>query len=281
MLDDLWALFGNGQPRPPRQDDDDAPASDSSESYETSDSGGDSSDDASVQSIHSIYCELNPACECSEASIADAYRRLGAVLTLDESALEHLYNDSNYAISVGSTHRRTHYRDLFQCAAHTAVAGMANTFLVDKRLDFIYGYLLEQLALDINTTTNTTTTPELRLSSERLFRARKRALTLCTVQHERPEERTCPLCYVLYTRIDSAFYQVCRSFLSTNAYIDFRATLHEYLQIEHLAFNQVLLLCGESLDYTVQLDPAQGYYEATNQWIKVPIWFLMLLPVKI
>lgn len=161
------------------------------------------------------------------------------------------------------------------------IANAPDTFLVNKRLDHIYGRVIESALLG----------GSVRQEGERLFHKRARALEVCQVNHL-DDERGCPLDWVVYTKMNSAFYQFCSDQLvKHNPYINYQINAIGAIKYERLSFYLVLLMCGEFLDgkechdfTSITLEHSRLAstnlqrleYGEINQWLKVPLWFLDL-----
>jgi hypothetical protein len=167
------------------------------------------------------------------------------------------------------------------------VRGSRDTFLVNKRLDHIYAELFDEILLQRQRQHDVMAVSDAQLHhmldvAEHRSQTRRRWLKLCRElpdEHQDPHGRLCPLCWVLYTRLGSAFYEECRARLASNAELDFTAAIFEYAEVEHLAFPLVLFLCGDALEATPHEEAAargELLYNQTNQWLKVPLWFLLL-----
>ncbi len=146
-----------------------------------------------------------------------------------------------------------------------------NTFLVDARADFTYAHVIDQLLLTQYEDQGLVAAAEERLQRRAHY---FKPCPLGDAVHC-DEPRVCALCWVVYTRVDSFFYKQCCARLNTSLTVNFDATLYEYMDLEHLPFQLVLFLCGQQLTGD-EADAATTHYEATNQWVKVPVWWLAL-----
>lgn len=160
------------------------------------------------------------------------------------------------------------------------IANVPDTFIVNKRLDFVYGRVIESALLN----------GALLEKAIRAFEIREDTLEMCHTDHL-DDERVCPLDWVIYTKLNSTFYQFCcDQLVKHNPYINYQTSTTEYLKTERLSFYLVLFLCGEYIDGTPVEDftgisiengsdssssqlPHHQYGEI-NQWLKVPLWFL-------
>lgn len=161
------------------------------------------------------------------------------------------------------------------------ITNAPDTFLVNKRLDYIYGRVIETALLGGSA----------RQEAMRVFHKRSRALEVCHVNHL-DEERGCPLDWIVYTKMNSAFYQFCSNHLvKHNPYINYQINAVDAIKYERLSFYLVLFLCGEFMDgkecnefTSVTLESSRTTspniqhleYGEINQWLKVPLWFLDL-----
>jgi hypothetical protein len=186
-----------------------------------------------------------------------------------------------------------------------ALPNIQDTYLVNKRLDFIYGRLIELALLSSEENENFAN------NAKQLFKTRRSNLHPCREQHVL-NEKVCPLEWIIYTRINSEFYKFCSQQLKENPYIAHGITT-EYIGIENLSFYLVIFLCGDFLDYakvpsrestsmltttttstttttaaaadvTINMNNNNSYalnhYQEVNQWRKVPAWFLDLWLIR-
>jgi len=203
----------------------------------------------------------------------------------DSSILQFMTEDVALDVPTAGRYEPFYYVNLFPQDAADAicrpVAQSQNTFLVNKELDFVYTELLVEIILEHGLGCSADELTAMRDAALQRFNCRLRYLKRCDGLDEEDHAvaggRLCPLCWVLYTRIDSAFYRKCCQRLTNSELIDYSKTLISLFDIEHLPFPLVLLLCGEYL----RGDDGGGggatnelVYTHTNQWVKVPIWFL-------
>lgn len=161
-----------------------------------------------------------------------------------------------------------------------AIANAEDTFLVNKRLDFLYGRLIE--------TALCPSVDAMRQEARRLFMKRARLLETCRAEHL-DDERCCPMEWVIYTKMNSQFYRFCsEQLVKRNPYINHQTSTTDFIKLERLSFYLVLFLCGELMEGTPSTDftsiplersPSHGHlprhqYGEINQWFKVPLWFL-------
>lgn len=172
---------------------------------------------------------------------------------------------------------------------HTKIDGEPDVFIVDKKLDFIFTYIFDMVTImkyyhgkDENSL--------IQLANDR-FSRRVQLLKLCDDDNVcvnmmnnslRSEHHDlCSLCCVLYTRLDSEFYRKCKQRLQSVRKINFTASPYEFLDIEHILFTQIIFLCGNQLLPEERfLDRQTVLYSGIHQWVKVPLWFLLLIPTN-
>lgn len=159
-----------------------------------------------------------------------------------------------------------------------------STFMVNRRLDFIYAYIIEKAIVDtLKKRTRIYCRKERSLDRylhqiealQEEYRTRVNARYIQRpVCEERKEEADS---WVLYTRRSSPFYKKCIERLTSN-----ETGLHyteEALQIERIPFQQVLLMCGDTPGFIEEQATTQT--ESTfdvsisnaDEWLSVPIWF--------
>jgi len=152
-----------------------------------------------------------------------------------------------------------------------AIDGVADVFLVNKQLDFVYGRVIEQAILRSDI--------ELARRAYDHFAIRKRLIAPCMDDHDK-SIKCCPSEWVLYVNVNSAFYTYCSRLLKQDTpYVDFDLS-PQYLAAERLSFYLVLLLCGHMMSNNNNIEnvepiPSEQYTQI-NQWKKLPIWFLSL-----
>ncbi len=184
-----------------------------------------------------------------------------------------------------TTVRNGDYARCFYETAHGVVVARSLaplTFLVDAGSDFIYAHLIDQLLLVRHQQQllqlQHGDTDHLWQAARDRYERRLQYYKACPLQageHNR-EGRVCPLCWVVYTRVDSQFYKQARARLVGSLAVDFSETIYEYMDLEHLSFQQVLFLCGAQILSDGQCGQAASHYDAVNQWVKVPVWWLLL-----
>lgn len=175
---------------------------------------------------------------------------------------------------VTSVVRQGEYARCFYAGGTLARYQSPCTFLVDARADFLYTHVIDQLLL-----LEYEGVEQQAHEAVARYERRARYYKPCPLEAEANHgaaDRVCPLCWVVYTRVDSAFYKQVRARLVTSLTVDFSQTIYEYMDVEHLSFQLVLFLCGSQLVAEGEADAAVSHYTAVNQWVKVPIWWLLL-----
>lgn len=180
--------------------------------------------------------------------------------------------------NVVSAVRNGDYARCFYSAIDGAVLARYHgpmTFLVDTRADFIYTHIIDQLLLQEYENADVIT----QAATDR-YERRARFYKPCPLEgsptHQNGEDkRVCPLCWVVYTRIDSAFYKQARARLNGSMTVNFSESIYDYMDVEHLSFQLVLFMCGSQI-VADEADSNLSHYDAVNQWVKVPVWWLLL-----
>lgn len=166
------------------------------------------------------------------------------------------------------------------------------TFLVNREMDFIFTYMIDIITIVQHCATEGETASAIVLADNRCDE-RMRLHKLCKdpdcteglcvsmgsgTNSNTGISRLCSLCWVLYTRIDSDFYQKCLVMIESNKYINFTSSAYESLDIEHRLFTHVLFLCGKSiLPESRDNNSDYAQYNGINKWIVLPIWFHLLI----
>lgn len=174
-----------------------------------------------------------------------------------------------------------------------------STFRVDKRLDFVYTYVLEKAivdALDVKCellmghheslydTGNLDGLLDEIEQNKDLYRTRSSA------RYNGLRETMSSDAWVLYTRRSSSFFKACIAIVeSHNEKTEMKLVYSvETLNIETIPFQQVLLLCGTcagfSERYTRGPCDSDGPFVADTEealdWVSVPIWFSLLVSLN-
>lgn len=214
----------------------------------------------------------------------------------DPATIQYLTEEWKLTVPTVGLYRAFHYIDLFPKVDSRDVCrpveGFADTFIVDRKLHVIMSLLIDKLLLveqEANLKRSVIDQME-HLAAERADQ-RARWFKHCDeLPADHDHERVCPLCTVLYTRLDSAFYQRCCERLNASTEINYTPTIYTYCELEHLAFPLVLFLCGGvgggGLVGTLQQHESESeqgaddlLYTHTNQWIRVPLWYVSLAKI--
>ena len=189
---------------------------------------------------------------------------------LNLGALEYIRDpvEYNHVANQTGTFRTLFYANLtLRHEPCKGLDGVEGVFIVNKRLDFIYGRVIECALLN----------GDERLSREAFdaFKRRKEETSPCVEDHVQ-SEKFCPCDWVLYANTGSQFYAYCSRLLKRETpYIDFGITA-QYVNAERLSFYLVLFLCGHLMPTGYATDANNAEYVAINQWKKLPVWFLPL-----
>lgn len=153
-----------------------------------------------------------------------------------------------------------------------------NTFLVNNRLDIIFSYMIDMILIENHYSLSHSIEERnhMRESAYSRLLRRLHIQPICPYNHINPyvedDGRLCPRCWVIYTRTDSSFYTERKEKIMSCETVDFVGSVYDYIGTEHLSFTLVQFLCSNNItpidhDHT---------YEKTNQWIKLPTWFLLV-----
>lgn len=221
----------------------------------------------------------------------------------DPATLQYLTEDWKLDAPTVGLYRAFHYTDLFPTGDSRdvcrAVAGFTDTYLVNRQIDIIMTLLVDELLLaDQETNLKTSVVEKMRRLAGERARERKHWFKHCEeLPADHDKQRVCPLCTVLYTRLDSLFYRRCVERLNACAEVNYTPTIYSFCELEHLAFPLVLFLCGGCAEgggligtvrqpESVGSDPEQQQqqnddllYSHTNQWIRVPVWYISLAKI--
>lgn len=166
------------------------------------------------------------------------------------------------------------------------------TFMIDRRLDFIYAYTIEKAIIDVLK------------KKARQYRRRDASLDSLLTEIDRLEEsyrtrlnfryinRPSPFssgaihditpetqanAWLIYTRRSSSFFKNCMKILQNNEY--HLSYNDKALSIEPIPFQQVLLLCGNCPGFIekYRIESNEQTFNVSiknaDDWITVPIWF--------
>ncbi len=166
------------------------------------------------------------------------------------------------------------------------------TFLVNREIDFIFTYMIDIITIVQHYSTEGEIAYAIELADNRYNERLKlhklccdsdciKGLCISMSENDIPLTRLCSICWVLYTRTDSNFYQNCMTIIQANKHINFTSSAYESLEIEHRLFSHVLFLCGKSiLPESRDNNEAYAFYTGINKWVVLPIWFHLLLQVN-
>lgn len=189
-----------------------------------------------------------------------------------------------------------HSNDKTQSLLASCIDDECYTFRIDRRLDFVYAYVLEKgildtlkkkgdqliqyqspesdfiegLLIDIETLKETY---RRRVNSQYVDQVRQSMLTPETMSDS----------WVIYTRRSSVFFQTCMAFVKKYETDTNIVYSYETLRIEPIPFQQVLLLCGTHpgfietciLNGEQKESPITVNTEVADDWVSVPIWFTL------
>ena len=181
-----------------------------------------------------------------------------------------------------------------------------STYLVDSRLDFVYGYVMQKAIVDTlyaqcsvmlkkiaisDPTTHITVNTRLHCIEQGLQDYREcadRRYVHCPIDESGTEfhtstetgSRSCARCHVIYTKRSSAFFQYRYKIIKEQAILSYP---DDTLEVETLPFQQVLMLCGQTSSFTkkhcaMETD-AQTFVVSTedaHDWISVSSAFLLI-----
>jgi hypothetical protein len=245
------------------------------------------------------------------------FMKLNITFKLNRLNYLYMYN-KEYNIKECGEYKPIYYLDLFKhhfpSEPSKRIDYLEDTFLVDKKLDFICTHVIENaLLVSLKEDPNNNTDVDLLFENCKcLFINRKKVLNInsssssCTTTRTTTvNNKLSPNDYVIYTKIDSDFYKFCKKILTSNEYFDFRSN-RSILNLQNISFYIVLFLCGKLTEFDKEIlnnhidttttttatamitTPNIDYfnivnhhlkeitYKDTNQWIRVPYWFLII-----
>ena len=162
--------------------------------------------------------------------------------------------------------------------------GCVDTFIVSRTLDYVYGRLIE-LAL-MHTAHQRRLPPGLDGVRNAYWARRNTLFPLCRrpqcIATGEDNERLCHHQVVVYTRLDSDFYQRCERLRDRNGHVDYEKHSGTIVR-QRLSYHLVNLLCGPFMA-PHPVDPASGgsgttalsQVEKYDKWIVVPIDYVDL-----
>ncbi len=242
------------------------------------------SDESLIILIHDLIGTIYPDIPSNIISESYNYLKKSIINKYPVEYMSENYNDMVTMTAPG----------IYQGAYHSTIFGFPlvskllhdelDTFIVDKKMDYIFSFMIDMIIFKKNEHNASSDDYDLLMTR---FHRRSRLHKCCCVESDVTCERLvdgginlCPLCHVLYTRLDSVFYRRCVSKLMKNGInkrIDFNTGAYEYMDIEHLPFELVLFLCGNNIiPETIDNVSMSGTYTGVNQWVRVPMWFVAL-----
>ena len=308
---------------------DDSDDTEASNSYNSYDNSNDSNEQTTEYDDieYSLIEDLNNTFGYPKDHIHIIYRlfknEFDSIDTIDKSnRLNYLFiQKKEHNIKETGVYRSIYYLDIFKHhlpSEPCRTAGpILDTFIVSKKLDFLCTHVIENALLSsIKDDKNSDIDKELLDNNCRdLFICRKKGLCLPTHPSDsmtNKKNKISPNNYVIYTKIDSDFYQFCKKVLSSNEYFDFESGSSD-LNIQYISFYVVLFLCGKSIEFNIErpnsfenpskykIEEEKSYdtkrrynsdkqeeyidmmahinslmYKDTNQWIRVPYWFILI-----
>ncbi len=181
-----------------------------------------------------------------------------------------------------------------------------NTFLVNKKMDFIFTYLIDIITITQHYNDKDEIARIISLTDNR-FNERMKLHKLCkdpdcidgacfTVNDNNNNNNNnsnnnnndtgnkntlCSMCWIIYTRIDSDFYHKSMTLIQSNKVINFTSSAYESMDIEHKLFSLVLFLCMKSILPETKSYENSNYslYSGVNKWVSLPLWFHLLLQI--
>ena len=119
---------------------------------------------------------------------------------------------------------------------------IGDTFIVNRRLDYIYNYIIDLAYLSNRRDARM---PQSLGTRRQQYRERRiNSYEACRISHTSKEEWSqCPHEWVLYTKRGSAFFTECKALLDRNNTVCYE-TGELYLNIMPVSYNLVSFLCG-------------------------------------
>jgi hypothetical protein len=250
----------------------------------------DKADESPINLIHNLIGTIYPDVQIDTVSESYGYLKKAIINKYPVEYMSENYNDLVTMVAPPCVYQLAYHSGLFGFPlVSTRLRDEVDTFIVDKKMDYIFGLMIDVIIFE-KEESNGAPVDDYDLLMARFLR-KTRLHKCCCVESDITCNRLvdgggssnsslCPLCHVLYTRLDSEFYRRCVSKLmknGTNKNIDFNTGAYEFMDIEHLPFELVLFLCGNNI-IPEMMDNGNmiGTYHGANQWVRVPLWFIAL-----
>lgn len=146
----------------------------------------------------------------------------------------------------------------------------SETFLVQRRLDYMYHYIIEFAYMGCQRDWRI---PDAMHRQRQAHRTRRiRSYAACPL-HGQPQQQ-CPYEYVVYTKKTCDFYRTCVTLLQGNGQLAYDAGMMQALTTP-LSYNLVSFLCGP-FDGPIQGEAQTQWVRDYDQWVIVPVYFIDL-----